>query len=447
MTHQLRTNRSGSCNLKLLLFLATCAAYCPAQSALTHLSQWTTQPSYETVSADNSSTAFTIEDDNHIEHVFYNESYAILIIEGAYQNPGWTKVVNPGRQNEKLLRNSLEQRGFHVLVWRDLTGKQLRSTLNEAFSNLGYGQNSRLFFYYYGHGQVMGSDDDPSGPKTFLVPVDAPNPITDKQTFYRIALPLTQIVEYSNEITTKHAFFALEACQAGNIVGFLSGPKVPYPKGYLLSEAIQRPVREFITAGENKEDVLAVSPFTPMLVKAIEEADSNGDGYITGSEIMEYVIEHVPQNSDLQNPEQASTPRAHGDMVFGPVASQVNSPRPVPPLATRVETITKEWRSPGLNVDCNRTNSGRVQAGVSLDSSLNEKVIGATAHYEQTDKVKDLTGPTVEGVPGPTAIINYGFNGLDRNIVGDCPGGGHATIVVTFQVERTVPVLEFPAKL
>jgi hypothetical protein len=177
----------------------------------------------------------------------------------------------------------------------------------------------------------------------------------------------------------------------------------------------------------------------------LQEADSNGDGYVVGSEVMEYVIEHVPQNSAFQNPEQGSIPKPHGDMVFGPVSSQVKNPKPVPPPATKQETIYKEWRSPGLNVDCNRTNSGRIQASVGLDSSLNEKVIGVTAHYEGSDNIKDATGPSVEGVPGPSIVVAYGFNGLDRNF-GNCPGGGHTTVVVEFQVQRTVPILEPAAK-
>jgi len=60
--------------------------------------------------------------------------------------------------------------------------------------------NARLFFYYYGHGLVMGdNENDPTGPRTFIVPIDAPNPATQEQQFYRTALPITQIVEFAKE--------------------------------------------------------------------------------------------------------------------------------------------------------------------------------------------------------------------------------------------------------
>ena len=384
---------------------------------------WTHKPAYETPLKDTDSTAFSVPDSDNVQHVFYDQSHAILIIEGAYSRGGWARVSDSAKRNEGLLRESLEKRGFDVLAWHDLTGAQLRTTLTEVFSNFGYRQNTRLFFYYYGHGQVMGTDSDPVAPKAFLVPVDAPNPVTDEQEFYRIALPLTQIVEFAKEITVKHAFFALEACQAGSIIASLSGLPPPYPKGYLLGTKIQRPIRQFLTAGSIEEDVLADSPFAPLLVAAFEEGDSNKDGYVTGSEVVEYVTLHVPQNSQFQNPEHGSIPIGGGDMVFGPVSADIHTPLPAPTVVTKEEIVTRVWRSPELSVDCNRTNSARIQASVPLDPNYSEKVLSVTARYEGTAKIKDATGPTVEGPPSPTVVVKYGFNGLDKNIVGDCPGG------------------------
>jgi pimeloyl-ACP methyl ester carboxylesterase len=112
-----------------------------------------------------------------------------------------------------------------------------------------------------------------------------------------------------------------------------------------------------------------------------------------------------------------------------------------PPVKTRDEIVTREWRASGLNVDCNRTNAGRLQASVALDPKFDEKVLSVSARFEGADNIKDQSGPTVEGAPGPTVAVSYGFNGLDRNFVGNCPGGGHATVVVIFTVQRKVPIL------
>jgi hypothetical protein len=69
-----------------------------------------------------------------------------------------------------------------------------------------------------------------------------------------------------------------------------------------------------------------------------------------------------------------------------------------------------------------------------------EKVVSVTASYAHTDKIQGATPPTVKGGPASVVDVTYGFNGLDKNFFGDCPGGGHATVVVTFTVARKVPV-------
>jgi Alpha/beta hydrolase family len=110
------------------------------------------------------------------------------------------------------------------------------------------------------------------------------------------------------------------------------------------------------------------------------------------------------------------------------------------PIVTKDDVQTREWRSPGLNVDCNRTNSGTLQASVALDPKYEEHVIAVTAKYDSADNIKQPAGPTVQGGPASVVSVSYGFNGQDRDFVGNCPGGGHATVVVTFTIARKVPV-------
>jgi hypothetical protein len=402
---------------------------------------WTVKPSYETKLKDTDSTAFSIPDEAGVGHVFYNESHAILIIEGAYTN-GWADVSDPAKANEKLLRERLEERGFHVLVWRNLAGSQLRTALTEAFSNYGYKPNARLFFYYYGHGLVMGeNENDPTGPRTFIVPIDAPNPSTQEQQFYQKALPITQIVEFAKESKVKHAFFAFEACRAGSVIASLAGPPRPYPKGYLLNPKIQEPIDQFLTAGSAEQDIAATNSFTPLLIEALDQGDINKDGYVTGSEVIMWVTQYLPQTTKFQNPENGHYPLSSGgDFVFGPVV--LNTPPPkLPTVTTREEVVNRQWRSPELQVDCNHTNSARLQAVISLDPNFSEAVQGVSARLENTSNIKDVTGPKVEGPIGPNVVVSYGFNGLDRNFLGNCPGGGHATLVVDFAVHRKVPVV------
>jgi PEGA domain len=290
---------------------------------------WSVQPTYESAGA--MATPFQVRDDAGHLRTLYDRSYAVLFLEGQYQaGSGFAPVVAAALRSEILLRKKLEERGFHVFVWRDLRSKQLKDTLDEVFSTLGYKSNSRFFFYYFGHGHVIGTVSDPAGPRTFLVPIDAPNWLNDEEAFERSAVPITQVLAYANQATFKHAFFAFEACQAGAIVASLDGPRPPKPKGYLLSADLLQPVRQFLTAGNNVQEVPADNSFTTLLAGAMSDqtADINQDGYITGNELINYVATNLPQwtASYPLSPEHGSLPRGTtGDFVFGPLNPQ-NAP-------------------------------------------------------------------------------------------------------------------------
>jgi hypothetical protein len=54
---------------------------------------------------------------------------------------------------------------------------------------------------------------------------------------------------------------------------------------------------------------------------------------------------------------------------------------------------------------------------------------------ENASNIQGVTGPTIGQIAGNTVQVTYGFKGLDTAF-GNCPGGGHATVVVTFVVQR-----------
>jgi MinD-like ATPase involved in chromosome partitioning or flagellar assembly len=107
---------------------------------------------------------------------------------------------------------------------------------------------------------------------------------------------------------------------------------------------------------------------------------------------------------------------------------------------TATQTETRRWTS-YQQVDCNRTNSQTLEASIPLDAKQGEQIISASASFENTDNIQGVTGPTLGPVTGNGVSVKYGFNGRDKGIFG-CPGGGHATIVVTFVVQKEVPVTD-----
>jgi hypothetical protein len=87
-----------------------------------------------------------------------------------------------------------------------------------------------------------------------------------------------------------------------------------------------------------------------------------------------------------------------------------------------------------LDVDCERVNSSS-SLRVPIDSTLAAqfKVESATAEIQDTSNLKRATAKVI-GVDPSSAIIEFAIAGLDRRLFGNCPGGGHGTLVVQFQL-------------
>lgn len=283
---------------------------------------WTVAPDYETPPRAEG-TAMTIRDEGGTVRTMYSESHAVLIVQGDYSGSGWQSAQEGADKSEALLRQKLEARGFHVMVWRDLTKAEFRNVLPEVFESYGRIQNSRFFFYYFGHATTVGAVDDPAGQQLYLVPTDAPGR-WDEEAFVRKAVSAASLVGMVETMGVKHAFFAFEACEAGKLIATLSAPPKPNPLGYLLSDALQSPVRQYLTAGNELQEIPADAAFSALLVSALDspKADLNDDQYITGSEVMGFVNANMPQYRDLypQNPEFGVVPRgSNGDLIFGPI--------------------------------------------------------------------------------------------------------------------------------
>ncbi len=255
----------------------------------------------------------TIKGEKSEDLKLYNKSYALIIGAINYYN-GWPKLLGVAKDVDAV-RNILEKQGFTVEVVLDPTSVQLDIAFKEFINKHGMDKDNRLLFYFAGHGHtVKSSYDDEMG---FIVPVDAENPNFSKNNFLAKAMSMQQIEVYAKQIQSKHAMFVFDACFSGSI--FAVTRAVPENISYKTA----KPVRQFITSGSAEETVPDKSIFREQFVSALEgEADMNKDGFITGSELGEYLQDRVinyskgnqhPQYGKISNPKLDK-----GDLVFKP---------------------------------------------------------------------------------------------------------------------------------
>jgi hypothetical protein len=194
---------------------------------------------------------------------------------------------------------------------------------------------------------------------------------------------------------------------------------------------MNKPVRQFLTAGDADQRVPAKSIFTPLFIRALEgAADYTKDGYVTGSELGLYLKQNLSQYTKNQTP-QFGTIRDpdldQGDIVFrdlnasrfvatnlprptvNPSPVKINSnrsqPSPNPVTTPQSQPTPKPTPSPEINVatltppqETKTKNSSSSQDITSRDFSILQKVLvfviadDSGALLVAIDNNKKLTG-------------------------------------------------------
>jgi len=253
----------------------------------------------------------SIKDHKGNEIGIFNESHALIIGAVNYTN-GWPSL--PGVEADvSAVSKALKDNGFSIETVIDPDRATLIKAFEDFIEKYGYSENSRLIFYFAGHGHTVkkgyGSD------MGYIVPVEAPNPNTDLNGFKQIAINMQQIEVYAKDIESKHVLFLFDSCFSGSI--FSLSRAVPANISYKTT----MPVRQFITSGSANETVPDESQFRKQFVSALKGAgDVDKDGYVTGSELGEYLQKNVvnyteggqhPQYGKIRNPKLD-----RGDFVF-----------------------------------------------------------------------------------------------------------------------------------
>lgn len=270
-----------------------------------------------------------VKDANGKEVIVYQESHALVIWAGDYKN--WGKLNNLQYEAKEVV-TALQKQGFQVREIPNPNRTKLSNGIKDFIDDYGYRQNNRLVIFFAGHGYTRQQT------KGYLVPVDAPDPIVDEQGFLKAALSMEQINSWATQMEAKHVLFVFDSCFSGTI--FKQRSNGEDAGNAYIRDVMNKPVRQFLTAGDANEKVPAKSVFTPLFLRALEgEADYTKDGYVTGSELGLYLTQHLPNlTRGNQHPQFGTILDINlnrGDIVFrSSIAVASPPPRPSPPVVT-----------------------------------------------------------------------------------------------------------------
>jgi hypothetical protein len=242
----------------------------------------------------------------------FSGSHALVIGESAY-NRGWPPLAGV-KEDVAAVKTLLEEQGFSVTILEDKTSRELKAGIEDFLNTYGYEKDVRLIIYYAGHGQTLKLGDGRE--LGYIVPVDAPLDTRDKQGFQRLAISMQQFDTWAKNIESRHVMYLFDSCFSGSI--FAVSRAAPGIIDYKISQ----PVRQFITSGGADETVPDKSIFRRQLEAALRdrEADLNNDGYVSGSELGDFLQTTVINYSaNSQHPQYGKIRDANldkGDFVF-----------------------------------------------------------------------------------------------------------------------------------
>jgi hypothetical protein len=115
---------------------------------------------------------------------------------------------------------------------------------------------------------------------------------------------------------------------------------------------------------------------------------------------------------------------------------------PARPVREGGANVLSEYTSPGprtfrqyLDVGCTATNQGELRIPLSEDERKTLKITSvAKPHFEGVANLNWYEADAKPDSDGDEILVSYRMRGLDRQLLGSCPGGGHGTLVVEYKL-------------
>lgn len=245
--------------------------------------------------------------------VLYDRSHAVVI--GISQYDRLPELPGAVRDAEKVAAALREDHHFEVTLLLDQEATRLRiaEVLGDQLP-LKLERNDRVLVYFAGHGVTVGRDETAMG---YLMPVEG-----DNQRRVATGISMRELQAWFAGYRSKHVMFVADACYSGLALSTRS-VGLPTTLNDYLKHVTERPVRLALTAGRADQEAhewRGQGLFTFFLLEALSgQADVNGDGIVTSSELYAFLEPNVAMTA-LQNWQARQNPQlgrsGEGEFIF-----------------------------------------------------------------------------------------------------------------------------------
>ena len=297
----------------------------------------------------------------------YSNSYALVVGNGNYTN-GWNRL-DGALKDVKEVAAALEKHNFNVTLKTDLNKAEFEAAFETLIKSVEGDENSRLLFYFAGHGHTekLRTDEELG----YLVMVDSPAPTTIGEIDGSKNIDMETMITQAKRIDALHVLYVFDSCFSGSIFNVRS-TLIPTA----IQDSIKYPVRQFITAGRANQEVPDRSRFKTAFLDLLagRAVEPYPDGYITGEELGFYLKNEVPNRYPAQNPQYAkiNDPNLNkGDFIFVIPQRKIKwtgtltvantwsiGVEPVPPIK-QVTILSLQSNPSGVNVYINNVQVGK----------------------------------------------------------------------------------------
>ncbi|WP_031202894.1 caspase family protein [Mesorhizobium sp. L103C120A0] len=241
----------------------------------------------------------------------YQNSYALIIGNGDYDFQTDLPKVSA---DADIVSAALAQQGFQIdQIDHNLSGKALRERVQAFVDKYGYQEDARVVIWFAGHGVTINGEG-------YLLGKDAPVINLDVKTtlnatlrdFYGAAMPIRSFGTILREMRSHHVMLVLDSCFAATIFADTRSGATR-----ARSIEMENPTREIITSGGVGQKVADDGKFAQLFAEAItgkaryegKTADSNGDGYLSGTELGYFLSQAA--ETPVQKPQFGKLPSAN----------------------------------------------------------------------------------------------------------------------------------------